>query len=84
MTPPESFIEAVRAAEPGLTTTEIAKRLGMARTTVSSGKFNVPKAVKTWNAGGWPALRYVPARVRWGGGTRRSPGPAVLPGRIEK
>lgn len=70
MTPAESFIEAVQAAEPGLTTTEIAKRLEMARTTVSSRKFNVPKAVATWNAGKWPALRYVPARV--------------LPGRIEK
>jgi DNA-binding NarL/FixJ family response regulator len=64
MTPADSFIEAVQAAEPGITTTEIAKRLGMARTTVSSRKFSVPRAVKTWNAAGWPALRYVPARVQ--------------------
>jgi hypothetical protein len=64
MTPADSFIATVQAAEPGLTITEIAARLGMARTTVSSGKFGVPKAVVTWNAGGWPALRYVPARVQ--------------------
>jgi len=61
----EKFLAAVMGCNPGISITEIGRRIGISRQAVRGERFNVPAAVAAWNEGGWePRLEYVPASVK--------------------
>ena len=61
----DQFLHSARAAVPGVTFTEIARRIGVSPPAVSNRSFGAESAVAAWNQASGPAeqLTFYAARV---------------------